>query len=406
MKGRKPEIVAPAGDYEKLCFAFTYGADCVYAGGKEFSLRANAGNFSLEELKNGLDFAHSLNKKLYLAVNIFPRNRQIKELTAYLKAVGKMDLDALIISDPGVFALAKEYAGDIPIHISTQANNINLPSAKFWAGLGAKRIVLGRELSFEEIKEISLNAGLETEIFVHGAICISYSGRCLLSSFLNNRDANLGDCSHPCRWNYALREEKRLGEYFPIEEDDKGAYIFNSKDLCLLPFMKEIIASGAAALKIEGRNKSAYYVANIVRAYRLALDAAWEEGENYTLPDFLLEEVKKVSHRDYTSAFFFKPPKGGEYRYDDGNYIREYDFAGIVHGADGEFLTVEQRNHLKVGDEIEIITPKAEDISLKIRLILDDAGKSIEAANRPRQLIKIPCRDIPPLPAIIRRRQR
>lgn len=406
MERRKPELVAPAGDLEKLYFAFAYGADAVYAGGKEFSLRAGAGNFSLEELKTGLAFAHERGKKLYLAVNIFPRNEELKALPGYLEKTAALGVDALIISDPGIFSLAQEYAPHIPIHISTQANNVNWRSARFWQQAGAKRAVLGRELSFKEIQEISAQGGLETEIFVHGAICIAYSGRCLLSSFLSGRHANAGDCAHPCRWKYALQEEKRPGEFFPIEEDGRGAYIFNSKDLCLLPYMGQLISLGAHAFKIEGRNKSAYYIAAITRAYRLALDAAWEEGAGYQPAPFLLEEIRKISHRDYTAAFALEAPGGAEYRYEDGGYMRAYDFAAIVREADGAYLTLEQRNHLAVGDEIEILLPQGGDMHLKIEEILDEDGANVPAANHPKKHYRIPCQAKPPVPAIVRRKQR
>ena len=407
----KPEILAPAGDLEKLYFALQYGADAVYVGGKEYSLRAGAGNFSLADLQTGLDFAHARGKKLYMAVNIFAHNRDLPALPSYLQALNAMGVDGLIISDPGIFQLAREHAPDIPLHISTQANNLNWQTARVWAAQGARRIILGRELSLAEAAEICAKGGLETELFVHGAICISYSGRCLLSSFLAERDANQGNCAHPCRWqyrlHYALEEQKRPGQYMPIEEDAHGAYILNSKDLCLLPHIQALLDSGAQAWKIEGRNKSAYYVANTARVYRTALDAAWaarEQGEDYTPAPELLAELTKISHREYTSAFALgNSPDGQEYRYADGDSLRGYDFCGVLREANGREWVIEQRNHMQIGDIIEVLQPDMADIRLCIGQILDAEGFSRQTASHPLEQIRIPCPLSAKVPAIIRR---
>lgn len=402
----KPELLAPAGDLEKLRFALLYGADAVYLGGQEFSLRAGASNFSPEQIVEGVRFAHSLNKKVYLAVNIYAKNDDFDLLPAYLARAQEVGVDALIISDPGVFAYAREFAPQIPIHISTQANTGNWRAAKFWREAGAKRVILARELTIAEMKTIGELSGLETEAFVHGAMCISYSGRCLLSNFLVGRDANRGDCAHPCRWNYRLEEEKRPGSYFPIEEDKRGSYIFNSKDLCLLPLISELVAANLSSWKIEGRNKSAYYVANITRVYRQALDAAWKEKEHFYIRNEWLEEIAKVSHREFTTAFALGSPDETAYRYDDADSIRSFDFAGVVHEVGGDSILVEQRNHLAVGDEAEIILPNGGNIKFSISAIYDEEGNSLDAARHPRQMVRIPAKIKAEAPLIIRRRQR
>ncbi|MGI5892355.1 MAG: peptidase U32 family protein [Bacillota bacterium] len=403
----KPEILAPAGDLEKLEFAFKYGADAVYFGGKDFSLRAKAGNFTIEEMKRALDIAHRQHKKIYLTVNIFAHNRDLELLPDYLEKVSQLAPDAFIVSDPGVFALAKKIAPLIPLHISTQANNTNWLSADFWRRQGAARIILARELSLAEAKEIKVKGGLETELFVHGAICVSYSGRCLLSSFLNHRDANQGDCTQPCRWNYRLEESKRPGEYLPIEEDSRGTYILNSKDLALLPYLPQLLAAQADGWKIEGRNKSAYYTANITRIYRLALDTAMEEQEKFFIRPEWLEEIAKVSHREYCSAFAVSAPSGDAYRYENGGYIRYYDFAGVLKAVEDGYLIIEQRNNLAVGDEIEIILPQAKNIIVKIPQIFDAEGNSLQCAPHAKQIISIPytgnIKEKFALPLVIRR---
>lgn len=407
MWNKKPELLAPAGDMEKLIFALKYGADAVYLGGKDFSLRAQAGNFMLEELKRAVDLVHQQDKKVYLTINIFAHNRDLEALADFLHQISPLAFDALIISDPGVFSLARELAPHIPLHISTQANNINWRTADFWLKQGAKRMILARELSLSEATEIRAMSDLETEIFIHGAICVSYSGRCLLSSFLSRRDANQGDCTQPCRWHYRLEEAKRPGQYLPIEEDQRGAYIMNSKDLALLPYLPQLLSARADGWKIEGRNKSAYYTANITRIYRRALDTAFEEQENFFMRRQWLEEIAKVSHREYSSAFAFEPPAGDGYRYDSGGYIRPYDFAGVITAIKNQSLIIEQRNTLAVGDNIEIILPDGQNICYKIPSIMDEEGNFIARAPHAKQIISVPYTEdigkLTAVPLIIRR---
>ena len=384
-----PELLAPAGDLEKLRFAYIYGADAAYIGGGEYSLRLNSG-FDLPGIAEAVDLAHSMGKKLYVAVNSFLRNKDMDRLPQYLQELSGIAPDALILSDPGVFALAKEYAPNIPLHISTQSNITNWRSAQMWHDLGAQRVILSRELSLDEAAEISERADIETEIFIHGAMCISYSGRCLLSSFMTGRSANLGNCSHPCRYNYVLEEEKRPGEYFPISEDEKGSYIMNSKDLCLIRQIPRLCGGGFASLKIEGRNKSAYYVANCVRIYRAALDAYAADPEHYCLDPLWEEELSKISHRSYTQAFAEGITGWESQRYDDGGYIRGYDFTAIVRDICPGYLLLEQRNHIAAGDKLEIILPDGTFRSLPAEHIYDENGLPLKAANHPHQLVKVP----------------
>lgn len=408
INNKKPELLAPAGDKEKLEFALHYGADAVYVGGTAFSLRANAVNFDIDDIIECVKLTHNLKKKIYLTVNIFAHNRDIDQIAVFLKDVAKTGVDALIISDPGVFLLAKQFAPGIPIHISTQANNTNWLGCEFWKEQGAKRVVLARELSLDETKEINEKSGIETEIFIHGAMCVSYSGRCLLSNYLLTRDANQGDCAHPCRWNYRLVEEKRPGNYLPIEEDNHGTYILNTKDLCLLPHLPEISQTGVSSLKIEGRNKSAYYVANVTRVYREALDVLYSEGDNFYIRERWLEELAKVSHREYCNAFAFHPPGPNAHRYDDNSYVRGYDFAGIIKSAEEGFLNVEQRNNLRKGDEIEIILPDGKNITFTIDSMINEKGEHTDSAPHPKEMIKIKygLDKTLPLPLIIRRKTR
>lgn len=400
----KPELVAPAGDLEKLRFAYLYGADAAYIGGGDYSLRAGAG-FSLEGIAQARELADSLHKKLYIAVNLFAHNRDLTALPGYIQALAALNPDALIVSDPGVFSLCREAAPHIPLHISTQANNTNWRSARFWREQGAKRIVLARELSLREAAEITARGGLETEIFVHGALCVSYSGRCLISKFLTGRDANQGDCTHPCRWNYALQEEKRPGEFYPVEEDGRGSYIMNSKDLCLLEQAPELLRTGVHAWKIEGRNKSAYYVANVARVYRAAIDACLEEGENYFCRPDWREELRRISHRDYTTGFALGEPQADAFRYADGGYLRSHDFAAVVAAQEPGWLSLEQRNHFAPGDTLDILLPDATCVSFTVGSIFDQQGTALDAARHPRQKLRVAYRgpELPAVPLICRR---
>lgn len=387
---KRPELLAPAGDLEKLRFAYAYGADAAYAGAGEFSLRANSG-FDLNEIEQGIGIAHGMGKRLFLALNAFLRDDDLKELPAYLEQLAQLGPDALIISDPGFFRLCRRYAPDIPVHISTQSNNMNSETLSFWSDLGASRVVLSRELSLARAAAAAETAGIECEIFVHGAVCISYSGRCLISSFLTGRSANSGDCAQPCRWRYTLCEEKRPGEFLPIEEDERGSYLFNSRDMCLLPLLPELMRGGFSSWKIEGRNKSAYYVANVTRIYRAAIDSFLSDPSAWYCREEWLRELEKVSHRQYTYNFALAQPDFSSYRYDEGQPVRGYDFVAVARCWDNGLLELEQRNHFQVGDELEILLPDGGLWVLPVSVIFSDAGQCIASASHPKQIVRVPC---------------
>ena len=390
---KKIELLAPAGDLEKLKMALVYGADAVYIGGQSFGLRASAKNFSFDDMKTGIEFAHAHNKKVYVTLNIIPHNEDLKELPSYLVKLKQLQVDAIILSDPGTFMFVKEHAPQMEIHLSTQANTTNYMSAAFWHGQGIKRIILARELSLNEIRDIVQNVpeGLEFEAFVHGAMCISYSGRCLLSNYMANRDANRGECAHPCRWKYYLVEEKRPGEYMPVLEDEKGTYFFNSKDLCMIEHIPELIKSGLSSLKIEGRMKSAYYVATVVRAYRKAIDNYYFMGSNYEFNDKWLEEIKKASHREFTTGFYFDKPGHEEQLYSNSSYVRDYDFVGLIldYDPDTSIATIEQRNRIFKHDLIEVIGPDLDCQTISVDEMWNEEGEEINVAPHPQQIIKI-----------------
>ena len=388
---KKPELLAPAGNMEKLKMALLYGADAVYLGGKAFGLRAFGGNFTNEELQEAVDFAHKLGKKIYVTVNIFPHNSDIAKLPAYLTFLNEIKVDAILVADLGIFTLAKEYAPDVELHISTQANNTNWAAVNAWAELGASRVVLAREMSLEEIKEIREKCSVELEMFVHGAMCISYSGRCLMSNYLTGRDANRGSCAQPCRWNYALVEEKRPGQYFPVLEDERGTYIFNSKDMCLLPYLPDVIASGVDSLKIEGRMKSVHYAASVVKAYREAIDSYFAAPEQFEVKKEWVEELDKVSHRAYTTGFYYGRPTEKDQIYGTSSYTQTSDFVGLVLDYDEKpgFATVEQRNNMKVGQEIEIFQPHLAGYRQILQEMYNDEGEAIQVAPHPQQIVKI-----------------
>lgn len=356
---KRVELLAPAGDLEKLKYAIIYGADAVYIGGQVFGLRAAAKNFSLEEMKEGIEFAHVRGKRVFLVLNIIPHNEDIHYLEQYIEQIKDLGLDAVILSDPGTFMFVKQYAPSLEVHLSTQANNTNFMSANFWHAQGVKRVILARELSFNEISEIRAKTPmtLELESFVHGAMCISYSGRCLMSNYMAGRDANRGACAQPCRWEYNLVEKTRPGEYFPVEETEEGTFFFNSKDLCMIQSIPDLIKSGLDSLKIEGRMKTIYYVASIVRAYRQAIDTFYKDPDNYVYNPEWFEEIQKVSHREFTSGFYDHKPTHEDQLYSTSSYVRTYDFLGIIkaYNAETGMATIEQRNHFKIGDKIEII---------------------------------------------------
>lgn len=390
---KKIELLAPAGDLEKLKIAIDYGADAVYFGGEMFGLRAAARNFGIDEIREGVEYAHKRGRKVHMTVNIFAHNEDILALEEYLKQIRDIPIDAFIVSDPGVIMMIREAIPDAEIHLSTQANMTNYKTAEFWHKQGVKRIVLARELTFDEIRELRkrLPETLELESFIQGAMCISYSGRCLLSNFMIERDANRGECAHPCRWKYRLVEEQRPGEYFPVEEDERGTYILNSRDLCMIEHIPDIIQSGLASAKIEGRMKSIFYVATIVGAYRRAIDAYYADPEGYTFNPEWLQELKKVSHREFTTGFYYNKPTNKDQNYQTSAYTREYSFIGLVKSYDENtgMAVIEQRNKMNIGDEIEVFGPDTDFFTQKIEVLLDEENQPIESAPHPQQIVKI-----------------
>jgi len=387
---KKPELLAPAGTMEKLQMALAYGADAAYLGGAQFGLRAFGGNFTNEEIRAAVNLAHGVGKKIYVTVNVFPHNDDLVSLPDYLRFLADVEVDAVLVADLGVFMLAREVAPQLPVHISTQANNVNWRTVRAWQELDAERVVLARELSREEIREIRRHTDVEMELFVHGAMCISYSGRCLLSSYFTGRDANRGGCAQSCRWKYALVEESRPGECYPIEEDARGTYIMNSKDLCLLPYLDEVVDSGIDSLKIEGRMKSVHYVASVVKAYRMALDACLTDT-SYKVREEWLTELEKVSHRSYTTGFFFGKTTEADQIYGSSSYEQTSDFVGLVRAYDEKtkIAAVEQRNNMKLGQEIEIFQPVGASFRQKLAEMWDTEGQEIAAAPHPQQIIRM-----------------
>ncbi|MCR5083210.1 MAG: U32 family peptidase [Parasporobacterium sp.] len=388
---RKTELLVPASSLEVLKVAVKYGADAVYIGGEAFGLRAKAKNFSMEEMKEGIDFAHANGKKVYVTANILAHNYDLDGVRKYFKELAEIGPDALIISDPGVFTIAKEILPDMEIHISTQANNTNYETYKFWYRLGAKRVVSARELSLNEIKEIRENIpeDMEIESFMHGAMCISYSGRCLLSAFMAGRDANKGACTHPCRWKYYVMEESRPGEYMPVYENERGTYIFNSKDLCMIEHIPEMINAGIDSFKIEGRMKTALYVATVTRTYRMAIDDYLKDEEYYkSRIDFYKEEIAKCTYRQYTTGFFFGKPNEETQIYDSNTYIKEYTYLGMIEKVcdDGLYM-IEQRNKFSVGDEIEIMKVDGSNLKVRVEAMYDEEMNPIESCPHPKKKV-------------------
>ena len=395
---KKMELLAPAGDLEKLKIAIDYGADAVYFGGEAFGLRAGAGNFTKEEIREGAKYAHERGKKISMTVNIFAHNEDIRLLPDFLRGIADLEIDAFLVSDPGVIAVFREILPDAVLHLSTQANTTNYMTAKFWYDMGISRIVAAREMSFEELREFrrEIPEDMEIEAFVHGAMCISYSGRCLMSNFMTVRDANRGACAHPCRWNYSLMEEKRPGEYFPVEEDQRGTYVFNSKDLCMIGHIPEMVEAGIASAKIEGRMKTIFYAATVVRVYREVIDRYYADPASYRFRPEWLEELSKVSNRHFTTGFFLGRPDESAQNYESSAYIRKYDFIGIVRSYDGETgsALIEQRNHFRVGDEIEIFGPgSASFFTQTVEELFDaESGKPVEVAPHAQQMLRMKVR--------------
>lgn len=392
-KGRKLELLIPASSLEVLKIAVIYGADAVYIGGEAFGLRAKAKNFTLEEMKEGIEFAHAHDCKVYVTANILAHNYDLDGARQYFKELKQIGPDALIISDPGMFTIAKEELPDIDIHISTQANNTNYMTYQFWWKHGAKRVVSARELSLNEIKQIRehIPDEMEIETFMHGAMCISYSGRCLLSSFMAGRDANRGACTHPCRWKYSIVEESRPGEYMPVYENERGTYIFNSKDLCMIEHIPEMLNAGIDSFKIEGRMKTALYVATVARTYRLAIDEFIQDENLYKkrIP-FYKSEISKCTYRQYTTGFFFGKPDENTQIYDTNTYIKEYTYLGIVGEQNAQGLYhIEQRNKFSVGETIEVMRPNGDNILVTVKRITDERGVDMESAPHPKQQLYI-----------------
>lgn len=386
---KKPELLVPASSLEVLKIAVIFGADAVYIGGEAFGLRAKAKNFSKEDMREGISFAHERGVKVYVTVNILAHNNDLSGVKEYLHELKELKPDGLIIADPGIFMYAGEICPEIERHISTQANNTNYETFLFWYKLGARRVVTARELSLEEIKEIRqhIPEDLEIETFVHGAMCISYSGRCLLSSFLAGRDANRGACTHPCRWKYALMEEQRPGEYMPVFENERGTYIFNSKDLCMISHMDDLMESGIDSFKIEGRMKTALYVATVARTYRKAIDDYMESPEKYRENmSWYEDQISNCTYRQFTTGFFYGKPDENTQIYDSNTYVKEYTYLGYVEDTDERgYAQITQRNKFSVGEQIEIMKPDGRNIAVTVKAIYDEEGMAVESAPHPQQ---------------------
>lgn len=389
---KAPELLVPAGSLEVLKIAVVFGADAVYIGGEAFGLRAKARNFSREDMIEGIAFAHEHGVKVYVTANILAHNKDLEEVREYFLELKGIKPDALIISDPGVFQIAKEVCPEIERHISTQANNTNYGTYLFWYEQGASRVVSARELSLGEIREIRehIPKDLEIETFIHGAMCISYSGRCLLSNYLTGRDANQGECTHPCRWKYSIVEEQRPGEYMPVFENERGTYIFNSKDLCMIEYVPELVEAGIDSFKIEGRMKTALYVATVARTYRRAIDDYMESPEKYreNMP-WYLSQISNCTYRQFTTGFFFGKPAEEAQIYDNNTYLKEYTYLGIVEAYRDGFAQIRQRNKFSVGERIEVMKPEGQNISVTVLKILDEEGNEMESAPHPKQKLFI-----------------
>ena len=390
---RKPELLIPAGSLDVLKTAVIYGADAVYLGGEAFGLRAKAKNFTNEEIKEGIAFAHERGVKVYITANILAHNRDLAGVEEYFEELKDIQPDALIISDPGVFAIARRVLPQMELHISTQANNTNYGTYLFWYGLGAKRVVSARELSLEEIKEIRAHIpeDMEIESFIHGAMCISYSGRCLLSNYFTGRDANQGACTHPCRWKYAVVEETRPGEYMPVYENDRGTFIFNSKDLCMIEHVPEMIEAGIDSFKIEGRMKTALYVATVARTYRRAIDDYLKSPEEYRKNlEWYREEIGKCTYREFTTGFYFGKPDADTQIYDASTYVKNYTYLGTVEAVDGRgFVKIEQKNKFTAGQVLEVMKPDGRNVPARVEAIYDEEGVSVDSAPHPKQILYV-----------------
>lgn len=389
---KKPELLIPASSLEVLKTAVIFGADAVYIGGEAFGLRAKAKNFSPEDMKEGIEFAHAHGVRVHVTVNILAHNDDLAGVEEYLKELKSLGPDALIIADPAIFQMAKEICPEIERHVSTQANNTNYGTYRFWWELGAKRVVTARELSLKEIKEIRerIPEEMEIESFIHGAMCISYSGRCLLSNFFTGRDANQGACTHPCRWKYAVVEETRPGEYMPVYENERGTYIFNSKDLCMIEHIPEMVDAGIDSFKIEGRMKTALYVATVARTYRKAIDDYFESEEKYreNMP-WYLDQISNCTYRQFTTGFYFGKPSEESQIYDNNTYVKEYTYLGIIGEEKDGLYRIEQRNKFSIGETIEIMKPNGDNIEVTVSRIVDEEGQEQESAPHPKQVLYV-----------------
>ena len=399
------EILSPAGDMERLLAAVNFGAHAVYLAGKEFGMRAAPGNFDAEGLKRAIDYAHRHNVKVYLTCNTLPRNDELSRLPPFLRIAAELSVDAFIVTDIGVLQLCKKEAPKVPVHISTQAGVVNYAAAQAFYELGASRVVLARELSLMEIAEIrqKTDKNLELEAFVHGSMCVSFSGRCLISKYLTGRDANRGDCAQPCRWKYTLMEESREGEYFPVIEDDEGAYFFNSRDLCMIEHIPELLKAGITSLKIEGRAKSAYYVAVVTNAYRHALDEALRCGESYVASPWIVEELHKISHREYNTGFFFGHEPGQTYH--NGGYIRDWEVAAVCEGMRDGMAIISQRNRFFKGDTLDVLPPGGKPYEITVEALFDEYQNPVESAPHATQRLLLPV-NAPMAPHSLLRRKR
>lgn len=405
---KKPELLIPASSLEVLKTAVIFGADAVYIGGEAFGLRAKAKNFSLTEMAAGIQFAHEHGAKVYVTANILAHNSDLKEIREYFRELREIKPDALIIADPGVFAIAQEECPEIECHISTQANNTNYETYRFWYRQGVRRVVAARELSLDEIKEMreQIPDDMEIEAFVHGAMCMSYSGRCLLSNYFTGRDANRGACTHPCRWKYSIVEETRPGEYMPVYENDRGTFIFNSKDLCMIEHIPELFAAGIDSFKIEGRMKTALYVATAARTYRRAIDDYQTDPKLYAdHMSWYQEQIASCTYRQFTTGFFFGKPDESTQIYDHNTYVKEYTYLGIVSGEKEGFCQIEQRNKFSVGEWIEIMKPDGRNVLAEVRKIQDEEGNEQESAPHPKQLLYLELSEKPDVYDILRKQE-
>lgn len=403
---KKPELLIPASSLEVLRTAVIFGADAVYIGGEAFGLRAKAKNFTRTEMAEGIAFAHEHGVKVHVTVNILAHNYDLEGAEVYFRELKELKPDALIIADPGMFTMAKKICPEIDIHISTQANNTNYMTYQFWYEQGAKRVVSARELSLREIREIRehIPEDMEIESFIHGAMCISYSGRCLLSSYFTGRDANHGACTHPCRWKYAVVEEKRPGEYFPVYENERGTYIFNSKDLCMIEHIPEMVSAGIDSFKVEGRMKTALYVATVARTYRRAIDDYFESEEKYLANmDWYRAEIAKCTYRQFTTGFYFGKPDENTQIYDNNTYVNEYIYLGIVGEVTEEgYARIEQRNKFCVGDSIEIMKPDGANVAVKVLAMRNEEGQAVESCPHSKQIIYVKLSSVPKVNDLLR----